>query len=350
MRYAAAFWFTTSSGQKQAFAESVPGKKGKSLPEGMLVIDAHAHPDQFYYLGAPGRIDRSSTLEQIGALGMNASSFAALGDESNFNFVLHQLDYVLRLESRGKVKVVRSFQDLPYDVEQERFVPGAILALESGHALDGPQTALDRLDAAYQKGVRMLTLIHKRDNQLGQSMDIHVYGDGTGLSGLGRQVVERMISLGMIIDVAHAHFATLKDITDIAIAHSVPVVDSHTSLIPAPARVPTRRRTWQEMEMVARTGGVICTWPLKVSTGAYKRTTIRDWAEENLATAKRIGNEHVGLGTDGGGLLPERVEGYDNILDLPKLIDAMSRAGFPRGEIDNYMGKNFFRVIKRILR
>jgi microsomal dipeptidase-like Zn-dependent dipeptidase len=104
------------------------------------------------------------------------------------------------------------------------------------------------------------------------------------------------------------------------------------------------------MEMIAATGGIICTWPLKwVREDGSGRLTIDDWAEENYAMKERLGIEHIGLGTDGGGVLPEMVEGYKSILDLPKLVDAMGEVGFKRSEIAAYMGGNLFRVIKQCI-
>jgi len=64
---------------------------------------------------------------------------------------------------------------------------------------------------------------------------------------------------------------------------------------------------------------------------------------------ERLGGEHIGLGTDGGGVLPERVAGYGSLLDLPELIEAMVEVGFHRWEVDRYMGRNMSRVIRKCL-
>ena len=102
--------------------------------------------------------------------------------------------------------------------------------------------------------------------------------------------------------------------------------------------------------MVASTGGLICTWPLKwVGARGSSRLTIYDWAEENYEMKQRLGSQHIALGTDGGGILPERVEGYASILDLPKLVDAMDEVGFKTSEIEAYMGSNLFQVIKQCM-
>ena len=43
---------------------------------------------------------------------------------------------------------------------------------------------------------------------------------------------------------------------------------------------------------------------------------------------KRIGMEHVGLGTDGGGGIPRFIQGYRDIRDLSRLVKAMQDTGF----------------------
>jgi microsomal dipeptidase-like Zn-dependent dipeptidase len=74
--------------------------------------------------------------------------------------------------------------------------------------------------------------------------------------------------------------------------------------------------------------------------------TFLDWAKEILEMKKRLGTEHVGLGTDGGGHLPGLIEGYGDVRDLVKLIRAMDEVGFSQDEIGAYMGGNFYRVLK----
>ncbi|HEX7504584.1 MAG TPA: membrane dipeptidase, partial [Syntrophales bacterium] len=107
-----------------------------------------------------------------------------------------------------------------------------------------------------------------------------------------------------------------------------------------------RLRTWKDMEAVAKTGGVVCTWPMAAGQGKSKRETFRDWAAEILEMKRNIGMEHVGLGTDGGGGLPRFVKGYGNVRDLAQLIKAMQDAGFTREEISAYMGGNTDRVLQ----
>jgi microsomal dipeptidase-like Zn-dependent dipeptidase len=100
------------------------------------------------------------------------------------------------------------------------------------------------------------------------------------------------------------------------------------------------------MEWIAKTDGVVCTWPLAYTRGATTRITFSDWAKEILEMKNRLGIEHVGLGTDGGGSLPGLIDGYRDIGDLLKLVKAMQDVGFSHADIAAYMGGNFHRVLR----
>jgi microsomal dipeptidase-like Zn-dependent dipeptidase len=287
---------------------------------------------------------------------MQGSNFAAVGDSTNGAFllsaVLAQIQYVNDLESGGKVEVIRT-PAAARALRGERTLPGAILSLEGATPLGETwEDVSANLDNLYAQGVRMITVMHYLDNQFGEAMTLHSGKTGLGLSDLGRLMVKRMIKLGMVVDCAHAHYATLKDMARIAVNEGVPLIDSHTSLSPAEEPTGGRLRTWGEMKMIADTGGLICTWPLwweRVGT-PWGRWTIQDWAQENRKLKNRLGIEHIALGTDGAGQLPAMVDGYLSILNLPELIVAMHDAGFKTWEIEQYMGKNFRRVLRQCLK
>lgn len=359
LKYSAAVCASVAFGNRPAYANWFWGRWGWGFPLGLLVIDAHAHPDQFYYLGPEPKPqswidefgDESSTLKKIRDLRMHASSFAALGD-STFADVLTQLNRVITLEAQGKIKIIRNSEDLPDGRGRHRVVPRAILSLEGTTALGADfNTVSANLDILYDLGVRMITLMHKADNQFGEAMSKdHASEEGSGLTALGAQVVERIMELGIVVDAAHAHYATLEDIAGIAGTNGVPIIDSHTSLSRCDDFCGGRLRTWKEMEMVAATGGVVCTWPYKWEReDGSGRLTLQDWAEENDAIKERLGSEHVGLGTDGGGVLPDFVDGYKSILDLPKLVKAMYEIGYGSKAIAAYMGRNVHRLIKECI-
>jgi membrane dipeptidase len=174
-----------------------------------------------------------------------------------------------------------------------------------------------------------------------------------GLTEIGRTIVIALMKRGIIVDVAHAHVHTLEDIVEIALRYRVPIFDSHTALASA-RNIGSRRRSIEEMKWIAQTGGVVCTWPVQVcmpNSTECPRYSLEDWAEENFRIAGEIGFEHVGLGTDGGGIgnNANLVVGYESILDLPRLAAAMRDAGFAPWEVAAYMGKNFYRILRRCI-
>jgi membrane dipeptidase len=327
------------------------GGKSDSL-SGIRILDAHAHPDRFHNPNSTV-IDNSSTLAAIIAMNMAASSFAAVGDakfqysgisgQDEYTNTLTQLNRALTLNNAGMVKLVRTTADIPL-ASGSGVLPGMLLAVEGGDALMGD---VSRCDSLYATGVRMITLVHYRNNELGdimypmQGRDPGKYNGG--LTETGRRAVERMQSLGIVVDLAHASNATLRDVVAMT---AKPLIDSHTSLYPgANTGGPTRLRTLEEMQLIAQTGGVVCLWPLATNT----RQTFSDWAAEILAIKQHIGIEHVGLGTDGGGALPAMITGYTGISDLGSLADAMLNTGLTQQDLAAFFGGNLLRVLRECI-
>ena len=248
-----------------------------------------------------------------------------------------QLEKAMRYVKSGQAKLVLKSSDIPNPLRPGDPV-GAILGIEGANPL---QDDLNRFDEVYRFGVRLITLGHYKVSNLTDVMtEPPKHG---GLSALGRKAVERMDKLGIVIDVAHASADALKQIAEVT---RRPLVDSHTSPCPGDTRPCGRFRTWREMELIAKTDGIVCTWPIAWRKGDYRRETFLDWAKEIAEMKKRIGIEHVGLGTDSGGHLPDRVAGFKDVADLTKLAAAMIEVGLTREDVAAYMGGNFLRVFR----
>lgn len=317
----------------------------KDQLSGLRIVDAHSHP---YQLFGSKRYDLSTpTIDMMKQLGMVASSFSAVGDMLYYNGnsgrpfdnTMNQLRKVKKFEEKKKLQLIRRASDVPLSIGSDNSF-GAIMAIEGGDALEGK---IENLDRFHKYGVRMITVLHDHNSEIGFNQ--RSQSDGP-LKPFGIQVIERMNELGMIIDVAHAKTQTLEGIAKIS---ATPLVDSHTSPHPLNKPSKTRLRTWDEMELVAKTGGVICTWPLAFSIEKHQRTTMLHWAEEIVNIKQRLGIEHVGLGTDGGGNLPQKVNGWKSISSLPKLIVTMREVGLSQNDIVAYVGGNFLRILNQCL-
>ena len=321
-----------------------PGEK--SQLNGLRIVDAHAHPYQLY---GTTRYDSSTpTIEMMEEVGMVACSFSAVGDMAlysgnsgrPFENTMDQLKKVKKFEENKRVKLIRKYADITLSSGPDNSI-GAVMAIEGGDALAGK---IENLDRFYEYGVRMITVLHDHDNGIGFNQRSR--SDGP-LKPFGIQIVEKMNELGMIIDVAHAKSQTLKSIAKVSAA---PLVDSHTSPHPSDRASSTSRlRSWNEMELVAKTGGMVCTWPLAYGRGNSRRSSLLDWAREVAKMKQRLGIEHVGFGTDGGGNLPQKVNGWKSILSLPKLIAAMRQVGLSQDDIAAFVGGNFLRVLNQCL-
>ncbi len=353
LKYASTAGFSLALGGMVSSCAQPPVKPGpdRVTPDGLRIVDPHAHPDQFHQL-RPNRVDNTSTLQAIKAVGMVASAFAVVGDMEFFSrssaapyyqSTRAQLQRGLDLVKAGKVKLVLKTADIPTVVNLET-TPGSILAIEGGDPLDGKP---DRVNEFYRIGVRIITIVHYRNNELGDIMAQYRSLDPGpfhgGLTEAGRKIIERMLELGMVVDVAHAHPKTLRDIAGMS---PRPLLDSHTSLCPSQGGQCGRQRTWQDMELIAKTGGVVCTWPMAFNRSMQVRRTFLDWAREVLEMKKRLGINHVGLGTDGGGNIPRLIEGYRDIGDLPRLDRAMEEVGLTAEDVRAYMGGNVHRLLQ----
>lgn len=307
------------------------------------ILDTHTHPNSFYRKAFQLRPhDMSCTLDQMVELGIEAGVFSAIGDymargrvlsARNDREAVHiQLDYLDRWVDRKLIFRITSASELPDNVSIGR-QPGAIYGIEGGDALEG---RIDNLEDFFQRGVRIITLVHYISNDLADSMTETPRHLAISLSG--RKIVNRMQELGVVIDVAHMSRYSLKDLVELV---QVPVIDSHTNVVDffQPGR---RQRSYEEVELIVRTGGIVCTWPLRYLT----RTSVRDWATEILQFKQRFGIEHIGLGSDGCGGLSRFVDGYRDIRDLISLAEAMVRVGLSKKDIQLFFGGNFKRVFE----
>ena len=328
--------------KRAVFGNDVPRSvPGEDVLKGMMIIDAHSHPDEFFSTRSPK--DMSSSMSSMKQLGMSASVFSAIGDknrnswEESFYGIMRQLSSAMDFVESGKARLILKASDIAKPTGPEGAV-GCILGIEGANPLQGD---LKHFDEVYRYGVRVITLGHYLVNDFTDIMT--AAPKHGGLSPLGKNTVKKMDALGIVIDVAHASHNALRDIAGIS---NRPIIDSHTSVCHNNTLPCSRFRTWSEMELVAKTGGVVCTWPLASRKGDYRRETFLDWAKEIVEIKKRLGIEHVGLGTDGGGHLPFLVQGYEDVRDLKKLAFAMTEAGLSKDDIAAYMGGNFYRVFK----
>lgn len=164
---------------------------------------------------------------------------------------------------------------------------GLIYGLQDGVAFEDD---LDRLDALAHLGIRVVQPTYNRRNLLGDGC---MEPADAGLSRTGLEAVERLQSLGLLVDLSHCGRRTAAD----AIAAATrPVAFTHTgchALVEHP-----RHRTDAELRAVAETGGVSGIFIMPYL--AKGRQPTADDVVAHLEHALNVaGEDHVALGTDG---------------------------------------------------
>ncbi len=254
------------------------------------------------------------------------------------------------------------------------------LAIEGGHAIEN---SLDLLRKFSSLGVSSMTLTHNIS---------HGWADSSadkprwnGLNQLGRQVVQEMDQLGMVIDISHV---SDKTFFDVLAATRNPVICSHSG---CRAINPHRRNLSDEMlRALGENGGVVgIVFVLNYLSAEYNsamselraisrpwleraprivdldlRIAIdhlsqgRDWPLENLPTIEDLldhidhavrvaGVEHVGLGADMYPRTPSPV-GIRGVHDYPKITEGLKKRGYSDSDVGKIMGGNFLRVWKAV--
>ncbi len=147
------------------------------------------------------------------------------------------------LVGRGPFVAPRSAEDLAALADQDEAV-GVLLAIEGGEAVGDSPDAVAELGGL---GVRYITLAWG-DNQLTGAS----FGDGYGLTDLGREVVAEMEHHRILVDVSHLSDRGFDDLQAIA---TRPIIASHSNcraLCDSP-----RNLTDDQLRAIARSGGVI---------------------------------------------------------------------------------------------
>jgi len=164
---------------------------------------------------------------------------------------------------------------------------GLIYGLQDGVAFEDN---LDRLDALHQLGIRVIQPTYNRRNLLGDGC---MEPADAGLSRTGKEAIERMNALDILVDLSHCGRRTAAD----AIAASNrPVSFTHTGCYTL-AEHP-RHRTDDEMKAVADTGGVIGIYIMPYLAKG-KQPTAADVIAHIEHALEVVGEDHVSIGTDG---------------------------------------------------
>ena len=377
--------------------------RAKAIHASALTLDAHADIEipgkPSSYVGSDGLskvapqkmrtggLDAVVMAIAVGPMPRNAEGYAAAkaiaqtkleavkalaDDKTNNSTIALNSDELITAHKEGQSALVLGFQN----------------ALILGTELDG-------INTLFNSGVRVFALTHMGHNDFADSSRTLFDGDtGTrepdaehgGLSALGKAAVERINALGGIMDISQLSTEAALQVIELSIA---PVVASHSN-VRALTSV-SRNLSDEEIDRIGETGGVIHVAPFRgylfnssdpdmdSNIRAVRKESGIDedylypfelyWEIDDIDLkkdfltrisallgpiglnemvdhidyiAKRIGVDHVGIGTDfnhGSG-----IEGFDDASEALNVTVELLKRGYSEEDIKKIWGGNFIRV------
>jgi membrane dipeptidase len=246
---------------------------------------------------------------------------------------------------------VRHYQDL-LDAEAEGKI-GLILGAEGGEFIEDD---LGLLRTFYRLGLRCFGFCWNQRNLMADGWS-H-FKDDRGLTDFGRQVVDEVNRLGVLIDLAHMSRKGFWGVLD---ATRKPLIVSHTCTLLDPS---FRAMRDEQLKAVASNGGIIGIIAVR---GVGDRTVyptipdLKTYCDHIEYAVKVAGPEHVGLGpdfydyfiedlvTEYPDMKYELVEGLEDHSKLGAVISELSKRGLTDDEIRMIARDNFVRVFKEVV-
>lgn len=366
----------------------------KKLHQRAIVIDTHNDfPTQAADKGV--RFDQylkgktHSDLQRMKEGGMDIQVFSifcdgGFGKGAAYQRANREIDSVYAWVERNPaaMMLVKNPADLKLAVKEKKF--GAMMGVEGGHMIEDDIQNLDKL---FERGVRYMTLTWNNSTSWATSAADEVKDtipvEKRGLTAFGKQIVQRMNQLGMIVDVSHVGERTFWD----AIATTTkPVIASH-SCVHAICPV-SRNLKDDQLKAIAKNKGVVhlnfYSGFLDSGFNARNNAFLQAHRQERDSLRKinpepyfasqvlfekypdevkdlrpplsllldhldyivqLIGVNHVGLGSDFDGISSSPQQ-LDDVTGLPLITQALLERGYKKKEIKKILGGNFIRVFE----
>jgi membrane dipeptidase len=256
----------------------------------------------------------------------------------------------------------------------KRFV---FMSIENSYPLEGD---LSLMSTFQRMGVRLVGVVHFKDNDLGDSATDTP--EWHGLSPLGKQFVAEANRLGLVLDASHASDEVFDQMLSLSKA---PIILSHSGcravndhprniddkrlkalaaaggviqvnslsayLIPIPKN-PAREAAMADLSKrfaaattVQERKNLEAEYAATEARFPQPRATFDDFMKHLLHALQVAGVEHVGIGADmdgGGG-----VTGMEDIASYPKITAALLAAGYSKEDLAKIWGGNMLRVLRQ---
>jgi membrane dipeptidase len=262
-------------------------------------------------------------------------------------------DDIERAHTEGKYGLIIDFQDtIPFEND------------------------LNRIEVFYNLGLRVVQLTYNLRNLVGDGC---TEASPSGLTYFGREVVQRLNELNMVVDVSHCAEQVAWDTLEVSTA---PVMITHASS--AAICDHDRAKSDKLAKAVADKGGFFGVVVIPGFIQDSFEATLDDFADQVEHLVNVMGIDHVGIGTDKAGPGPGtdsmveyppgmpkrppgsfnysgfrdeehritddyRLVGYEKFSDWPNLTVKLAERGFNEQELRQLLGLNYLRVFREIV-
>jgi len=334
-------------------------ERARALLARHLAIDVHAHPGRTFVRGATGLspaliafsargTSEDSAFEDMRAGLVSGGSFSLVADFQTLDLQGEGLASTREFSpGEARASYERQLANLraataaggaafvaqPADFERIRGDGGVavLVTVEGADFLDGDIANVAR---SFEDGVRSITLVHYRPNELGDIQTAPAVRGG--LTPFGADVIREMDRLGMVVDLAHAAEPVVSMALDVG---ERPMMCSHTHLQGHGATNPRFLSEGMARAIVER-GGVIGAWPAGIGA-----TTMNDYVDRIFELGEVLGPDHVAMGTD---MDANYKPVFTSYRQMPLLVSELLRRGYGEDNVVKFVGGNFLRVFEAV--
>ena len=329
-------------------------------------LDDPNHPDPGFAVITPRIL---ADAHASGEAAVNVTiGYVSGSDKDPFEFTVADVAHWDRLirEHSGDLLKVLTADDIARAKAERRI--GVILGFQNALMMGNDA---QRVDVFADLGVRVVQLTYNPANPLGGGS---MAPETLGLTPFGREVIERLNARRVMVDLSHSGRQTCLDAARFS---RQPISINHTgcrALVNLP-----RNKTDEELRLVADRGGFVGIYfmPFLNPTGHARAADVVAHIEHAV---KVCGEDHVGIGTDGGTTSIDDLQAYAEVLrkehedrvskgvaapgegvdthpfvdDLrgPKQFDMLAHLlagrGYSETRIAKVLGENFIRYARRI--
>jgi len=266
-------------------------------------------------------------------------------------FYMSEKEMIDELEIRAnEINVIENLKEVKKLIKENKLIPNNIDYKIGIEGLDYLEKIED-IDILYELGVRAVNPVWNNHNKFGTGVrPVEILNKKKGLTKEGKKLIEKLIKIGIAIDVSHSDEKTFWDIIKECKKHiklHPKVLASHSNC-KAICDTP-RNLTDKQIKTIAELHGVIGIVEVKAFCSKDKNANFEEEYIKHIKHAKKIlGNvDNIVLATDDMSYYKIEPEYYQNIniykqVEIEKKItELLEKNRFSKQEIQKIKYKNY---------